>query len=106
MPSGVYERTDRQRAAHARAAWRGDAITTYSAAHKRAQRALAGEPCSRASFACSGQLEVALKHGTPPQFVRLGKWNEGRSAGMRFSVRAEDYIRLCKGHHVEYDRAG
>jgi hypothetical protein len=70
----------------------------YQAIHARVRETLPPE-CAWADETCSPLLDVALRHETPREFVRIAPW------GPEYSVRgAEDYIRLCKSHHIRYDR--
>ncbi|MPZ13758.1 MAG: hypothetical protein GEU73_04940 [Chloroflexi bacterium] len=79
--------------------WRGDNIS-YMSAHRRAKEVLSGQPCAHADDTCKGQLEAAFSHGTPAEFVRIAQ-----RTGYRYSVRVEDYMRLCGSHHKRYDHA-
>ena len=78
--------------------WRGDAIG-YDAAHKRAKRVLPAA-CAHADKTCKGILEVAFKHDTHTEFVKIDP-----ATGYRYSPRPEDYMRLCASHHRLYDDA-
>lgn len=78
--------------------WQGDNIG-YRGAHNRVARALAGQPCAHADDTCHGRMEIALRHDTPSEFVKLDP------AGC-YSPRVEHYLRLCHSHHVRYDTKG
>lgn len=82
----------------AAARWQGDDIG-YDAAHVRARKALAGQPCSHADHTCKSRLEVALRHDTPAKYVKVDA-----PTGRRYSPRPEDYMRLCQSHHARYDK--
>jgi hypothetical protein len=72
---------------------------TYAAVHGRMNKILP-KVCAMADETCKGRLEVALRyHGD----IEV----EGsREDGALFSVRVEDYWRLCRSHHARYDMFG
>lgn len=73
---------------------------TYALVHKRARNALPME-CALSDGSCHGRLEVAFAHDTPAEFRRRSVYG-GRE--MEWSVRVEDYFRLCLSHHQRYDK--
>lgn len=79
--------------------WKGDAIL-YSAAHHRAQKAVAGQPCAFADATCKGKLQGAFNHDTSAEYIKVDP-----TTGCRFSSRIEDYLPLCASHHRRYDIA-
>jgi hypothetical protein len=78
--------------------FKGDQVG-YSAAHKRARAALPRQcaHCGRTS----GTLDCALRHDVLPLFVKAEA--SGRFAGIPYSTKVEDYIRLCRQCHERYD---
>ena len=79
--------------------WKGD-NAGYVAAHERARKVLAGQPCAHADDTCEGRLEAAFNHDTLPEFVKVDA-----HSGFPYSPRPEDYLPLCKSHHGRYDSA-
>jgi len=74
--------------------WKGDGIS-YSAVHLRAQAVLP-RSCA-ACGATDARLEVALRHDAGPEHLRDDTTNGP------YSVRLEDYVRLCVTCHRRYD---
>ena len=78
---------------------RGEEIG-YSAAHWRATRELP-RICETTDDTCRGRLDVAFRHDAPSDLVKIdanfgipyyaGHWRDG-------------YLRLCRSHHVRYDK--
>lgn len=81
--------------------WAGDAVG-YNGAHKRASKVLRRE-CTQCGTT-SGLLDCALDHDAPAEFIRTS--TQGNSYGMAFSIRVEDYMRLCRACHIQYDQSG
>jgi hypothetical protein len=75
--------------------WSGDDVG-YMGMHKRA-RAVLPRRCASADGSCAGQLDAALRSDAPAEFLRHTPYGT-------HSTRLEDYIRLCRSHHVRYDR--
>jgi hypothetical protein len=114
MPMGVYTRTAEHKAKIGAAQrgrprpqttgakngwWAGDRVG-YDGVHKRFARSLP-EVCAHEDGTCSGRLEVALRHEAPPEHL-LGV-AYGQRKGKFYSRHEQDYLRLCKSHHVRYD---
>ena len=76
--------------------WKGDDIG-YDAAHLRHRKVLP-RVCAHADETCKGPLHIAFRHGTPAEYVKI----DPRS-GRPYSLRVEDYTRLCASHHSRYD---
>jgi hypothetical protein len=70
--------------------------TGYAGAHMRHRQALPRicAFCGRAD----GPLHVALRRDVPAERLLM-------EDGRRYSLRPEDYMRLCAACHVQYDRA-
>jgi len=84
--------------------YRGDEVT-YSGIHFRARRDLRGLPCTHVDDGtCQGSMTMALNHDAPKEFLRVQ--DGGIQDGFVYSVRVEDYIPMCKSHHVRYDVGG
>ena len=47
-------------------------------------------------------MDVALIHDAPEEFLRVGRPGV-TGEGLTYSVRREDYVRLCRHHHLLYD---
>lgn len=75
---------------------KGDAAG-YVAMHARARAVL---PTSCAHCGATEHLEVALRHDGSPSSRRLGTHGSKQIA---FSIKTEDYLRLCRGCHRVYD---
>ncbi len=73
-------------------------MMSYGQAHRLHRAALAGRGCEHC-----GQLEVALRHDTPPDRLLVGT---GRYAGLLFTTDSDFMIRLCSHHHRLYDSRG
>lgn len=89
--------SDETRAKIAAAKWKGDDVG-YRSSHRRHDKVLP-KACALTDETCEGELQSAFDHGTPPEFVKIDP-----RTGCRYSTRVEDYLRLCKSHHVRYDR--
>ncbi len=74
--------------------WQGDDVG-YNGIHKRARVVLPME-CEHQDSSCKGRLEVALR-----QDAAIRKWSDSRQRW--FSPDVDDYMRLCKSHHMRYD---
>lgn len=73
----------------------------YSAVHKRARAVLPRE-CAHCG-ATEGRLYVALRHDGSPS-ARRRATNTPGGCEMSYSLKVEDYLRLCCRCHHEYDR--
>jgi hypothetical protein len=71
---------------------------SYAAVHIR-HRKMLELVCQQASEECSGRIEVALDHDTPPE--RLLGSTDGRRT--HYSLSPGDYLTLCVTHHKRYD---
>jgi hypothetical protein len=81
--------------------WAGDDVG-YTGAHFRARALLAGRPCQQEDETCKGPVEAALNHAAPADHLRTPP--EGtRYAGHVYSPDPEDYMPLCRSHHMRYD---
>lgn len=77
--------------------WRED--VTYTAVHRRLKSVLP-QLCAVADDTCKGRVESAFRHDAAPSKHRrydtaMRRW---------YSVRVEDYVPLCRSHHIRYDR--
>jgi hypothetical protein len=79
--------------------WRGEGYPGISGAHKRHRKALPSycERCGRTD----GRLDAALRPDAPVEHL-LGDVRRKR----HYSLRTEDYERLCRSCHLKQDRKG
>lgn len=73
----------------------------YNAAHARAWKKLAGQPCAMQDPSCKGQLQAALRHEADAARLRVNG-----PGGRFYSIDTGDYWPLCKSHHKRYDLNG
>lgn len=76
--------------------WAGEAVG-YSGAHKR-HRAALPKFCANCG-ASEAILDAALRHDIPASHLT---WDEVRR--LHYSADTDDYMTLCRGCHVAYDR--
>ena len=72
----------------------------YSGAHVRLPGPFFDGPCVYGDQSCSKWIVWGLRHDTPDEFVKISK--EGRP----YSVRPEDYVRICRSHYTRNDYRG
>lgn len=79
-------------ALQARGDWRGDDVG-YAGLHARLKKLL---PAECAHCGATENLDVALRHEAPWAILKVDH-------ELAYSLRAEDYLRLCRPCHLAYD---
>jgi len=81
--------------------WSGENVG-YHGVHIRARKLLPKQ--CRACGVTEGRLQVALRHDTAEANLRTFDYlKKGKPATILYSVKTDDYVRLCEACHRRYD---